>query len=162
MSGMALLTPLMNPNTVHSSNMTRRSGLKPFIQEAKRNQDPKKVKPYDLAVRREIDSELTHRTIDFMERQAKAGKPFFAFVPLTKYICLPSPIPISPERTGNGDFADSVAEMDHNIGEMLDTLDRLGIREDTIVIFASDNGPEEVAAYPRHIGLLARSLFHCP
>ncbi len=122
-------------------------GLKPFIQEAKRNQDPKKVKPYDLAVRRVIDSELTHRTIDFMERQAKAGKPFFAFVPLTQVHLPTLPHPDFSGRTGNGDFADSVAEMDHNIGEMLDTLDRLGIREDTIVIFASDNGPEEVAAY---------------
>ena len=37
--------------------------------------------------------------------------------------------------------------MDHRVGQVLDTLDRLGIRDDTIVIFASDNGPEEVAAY---------------
>ena len=56
-------------------------GLKPFIQEAKRGEEPKTVEPYDLAVRRKIDTELTRRTIDFMQRQTKAGKPFFAFVP---------------------------------------------------------------------------------
>jgi arylsulfatase len=35
-----------------------------------------------------------------------------------------------------------LAEMDHNVGQMLDAVDRLGIRDNTIVIFASDNGPE--------------------
>ncbi|MBW2705279.1 MAG: sulfatase-like hydrolase/transferase, partial [Deltaproteobacteria bacterium] len=44
-------------------------------------------------------------------------------------------------------FADSVAEMDHHVGEMLDTVEKLGISDNTIVMFASDNGPEEVAAY---------------
>jgi arylsulfatase len=37
-----------------------------------------------------------------------------------------------------------LAEMDHNVGQMLDAVDRLGIRDNTIVIFASDNGPEFV------------------
>jgi arylsulfatase len=37
--------------------------------------------------------------------------------------------------------------MDHNVGEMLDAIDRLGVRDDTIVIFASDNGPEFVKAW---------------
>jgi arylsulfatase len=57
------------------------------------------------------------------------------------------PHPDFAGKTGNGDFADSVVEMDHHVGEMLDTVDKLGISDKTIVIFASDNGPEEVAAY---------------
>jgi len=122
-------------------------GLKPFIQEAKRGKEPKTVKPYDLNVRREIDSELTKRTIEFMERQTKAGKPFFAFVPLTQVHLPTIPHPDFVGKTGNGDFADSVVEMDHHVGEMLDTLNKLKIENNTIVIFASDNGPEEVPAY---------------
>ena len=122
-------------------------GLKPFIQEAKRGEEPKTVKPYDLLERRHIDAELTRRTIDFIERQTKADRPFFAFVPLTQVHLPTIPHPDFAEKTGNGDFADSVVEMDHRVGQILDAVDRLGIREDTIVIFASDNGPEEVAAY---------------
>ena len=57
------------------------------------------------------------------------------------------PNPDFAGRTGNGDFADSVVEMDHHVGQMLDTLKELGIADNTIVIFASDNGPEEVADY---------------
>jgi arylsulfatase len=40
-----------------------------------------------------------------------------------------------------------LAEMDANVGQMLDAVDRLGIRDNTIVIFASDNGPEFVRPY---------------
>jgi arylsulfatase len=82
-----------------------------------------------------------------MQRQSKSGKPFFAFVPLTQVHLPTLPHPDFAGRTGNGDFADSVVEMDSHVGEMLDTLDELGISDNTIVVFASDNGPEEVAAY---------------
>jgi len=90
---------------------------------------------------------LTRRAIDFMQRQTKAGTPFFAFVPLTQVHLPTIPHPDFIGKTGNGDFADSVVEMDHHVGEMLDTVEKLGISNNTIVIFASDNGPEEVAAY---------------
>jgi arylsulfatase len=122
-------------------------GLKPFIQESRRDEEPRTVKAYDLNVRRTIDTELTRRAIDFMQRQTKSGKPFFAFVPLTQVHLPTLPHPDFSGRTGNGDFADSVVEMDSHVGEMLDTLDELGISDNTVVIFASDNGPEEVAAY---------------
>ena len=45
-------------------------------------------------------------------------------------------------RTGHGDFADALAEMDFRVGELLDELASLKIAGDTLVIFASDNGPE--------------------
>ena len=47
-------------------------------------------------------------------------------------------------KTGNGDWADMLAEMDYNVGLILDAVDRLRIRDNTIVIFVSDNGPEFV------------------
>jgi arylsulfatase A-like enzyme len=45
-------------------------------------------------------------------------------------------------RTGNGDFADSVVETDHRLGKILDAIDELGVRDNTIVVFTSDNGPD--------------------
>ena len=45
-------------------------------------------------------------------------------------------------KTGAGDFADSMVEMDHRVGEILDAVDALGIRDNTVMIFGSDNGPE--------------------
>src|SRR5207244_7709254 len=45
-------------------------------------------------------------------------------------------------RSGAGDFADSMQEMDHRVGQILDAVQTLGIKDDTLFIFGSDNGPE--------------------
>lgn len=48
----------------------------------------------------------------------------------------------APELRRDGDFADCLAEMDAHVGEILDAIDALSIRENTIVVFTSDNGPD--------------------
>jgi arylsulfatase A-like enzyme len=62
-------------------------------------------------------------------------------------------------RTGNGDFADSLLELDTDFGALLDTLDELGIAENTIVVFSGDNGPEEVAQWRGTAGFFDGSYF---
>jgi arylsulfatase A-like enzyme len=79
-----------------------------------------------------------------MERQTSAKRPFFAYATLTQPHLPTLPNPAFAGRTGHGDWADMLAEMDHHVGQLLDAVDRLGVRDDTIVIFASDNGPEFV------------------
>ncbi len=112
------------------------------IMEGVKGKKSHAVKTYDVQQRRLIDAELTRRTTDFMKRQAKAGKPFFAFAALTQPHLPTLPNPAFTGRTGNGDWADMLAEMDHNVGQLLEAVDRLGIRNNTIVIFTSDNGAE--------------------
>jgi len=114
------------------------------IMEGKKGEKSRALKVYDLDQRRLIDAEITRRTVAFMERQAKAGKPFLVYAALTQPHLPTLPNPAFAGRTGNGDWADMLAEMDQNVGQMLDAVDRLGGRDDTIVIFTSDNGPEFV------------------
>jgi len=114
------------------------------ILEGKKGERSRALRIYDQVERRVMDAEITRRTIDFMERNAKAGKPFFAYACLTQPHLPTLPNPTFAGKTGNGDWADMLAEMDHNVGQMLDAVDRLGLRDDTVVIFASDNGPEFV------------------
>ena len=45
-------------------------------------------------------------------------------------------------RTGNGDWADCLAEMDYRTGQILDAIKQAGIKNDTLLVFTSDNGPE--------------------
>jgi arylsulfatase A-like enzyme len=52
------------------------------------------------------------------------------------------PNPEFAGKTGNGDWADSLAEMDHRTGQILDAIKAAGIEENTLVIFTSDNGGE--------------------
>jgi len=72
-----------------------------------------------------------------MGRQTQARKPFFAYATLTQPHLPTLPNPAFAGKTGNGDWADMLAEMDANVGQMLDAVDRLGIRDNTIVIIAS-------------------------
>jgi arylsulfatase len=114
----------------------------PQIVETKRGEPLKAVKPYTAEVRREIDWELADRGIDFMRRQKAAGKPFFLYLPIsrTHYPNLPSKRFEGQSRIGQ--FGDSLMEGDAIVGRMLDALDEQGLARDTIVVFASDNGPD--------------------
>ena len=114
----------------------------PQIVEAKRGEPLKVVKPYTEEVRREIDWELVDRGIDFMTRQKAAGKPFFLYLPIsrTHFPNLPSKRFEGASRIGQ--FGDSLMEGDAVVGRMLDSLNELGLEKDTIVVFASDNGPD--------------------
>ena len=118
-----------------------------WIYEGVAGEPSKKVSPYTLQARREIDTELTQRTIEFMERNVEEGRPFFAYVPYTQPHIPSLPHPDFVGKTGNGDYADVVAEMDHLSGRVLDAIERLGIRDNTIVIWTSDNGPEDIFPY---------------
>jgi len=117
------------------------------ILEGRKGEKSHAVKVYDLTQRRIIDAEITRRSIDFMNRQTQAKKPFFAYATLTQVHIPTLPNPAFAGKTGNGDWADVLTEMDYNVGQMLDAVDRLGIRDNTIVIFASDNGPEFLKPY---------------
>jgi arylsulfatase A-like enzyme len=113
-----------------------------FIFEGKEGSTPQKVKPYNLKERALIDKDLTDKAIDFMTRQAKAEKPFFVFLPYTQthYPALPHPDFVG--KTGNGRWADVLAQIDAYNGMLLDAIDELGVADNTIFIFTADNGPE--------------------
>lgn len=114
----------------------------PYIMAGERGSVSTKVKVLNEETRRLIDRESMELTIDFMQRNSAASKPFFAYVPITQ---LHFPSLAHPDfigRTGHGEMADSLAEMDHNVGLIIDAIDDLGIADDTILLFGSDNGPE--------------------
>ncbi len=114
------------------------------IMEGRKGERSRDVKVYDVEQRRLNDSEITKRSVAFMEKQTAAKKPFFMYATLTQPHLPTLPNPAFAGKTGNGDWADMLAEMDYNVGQLLDAVDRLGVAENTIVIFASDNGPEFV------------------
>ena len=106
-----------------------------YVYDGKRGQLPKKVKIYDSAMRPEIDREFTDRAKAFIRKQAKAGKPFFAFLPYTQ-----THMPVVPSKefagkSGNGDWGDVLMQIDAYTGELLDTLKDSGVAENTIFIF---------------------------
>jgi len=130
------------PNSHPSAKFTH-------VMSASKGEEPVEGAVYDRAKRATIDREITDQAIDFMTRMSNAGKPFFAYLPYTQTHEPVDPHPDFYGSTGNGSFADVLAQTDVYIGELLDTVERLGLREDTIFIFTSDNGREGV---PRSFG----------
>ena len=112
------------------------------IMEGRKGEKSKDGVVYDLEQRRQIDAEITRRTLDFMKRSVASHKPFYAYIPFTLVHFPTLPNPTFAGRTGFGDFPDALAEMDAHVGEILDAIDQLRIHDNTIVVFTSDNGPE--------------------
>jgi arylsulfatase len=121
--------------------------VEPYVVEATRNGTPKRIKEYDLEARRHIDAELTNKAIAFMKASVEQKKPFFAFVPFTHAHIPTTAHPDFDGKTGKGAYADVLAEIDHRAGQILDALDELGVETNTVVLWLSDNGPEEIEGY---------------
>ena len=119
------------------------------VMSSKRGEKPKQLEVYDRKKRTTIDREITDQAIDFIKRKARTGQPFFTFLSYTQTHEPVDPHPDYYGKTGNGSFADVLAQTDAYVGEVLDTIDTLGLKENTIVIFTSDNGREGV---PRSFG----------
>ncbi len=86
-----------------------------------------------------LTKRYTQRAIAFVERHK--DKPFFLYFP---HAMPHKPLACTEEfykKSGNGLYADVIAELDNQIGELFATLQRLGLDEKTLVVFTSDNGP---------------------
>jgi arylsulfatase len=131
----------------------------PHILGGRKGDKTTELEVYDLKARRLIDTEITRRAIDFMKRNDQASKPFFAYVPLTQVHYPTLPHPEFAGKTGHGDFADALVELDHHVGQILDAIHELKIEKNTLVIFASDNGPEEQLPWRGWAGPWSGSYF---
>ncbi len=89
-----------------------------------------------------IEPELVRRSNDFMERSVKANKPFFLWHNSTRMHSFTHLDPKWKDKSGFGLYADGMMELDWEVGELLKKIDELGIADNTIVIFTSDNGAE--------------------
>jgi arylsulfatase A-like enzyme len=114
-----------------------------FIWEGRAGERSKNVKPFDMESRRTVDRESADRSVAFMERNVRDRKPFFLYYPMTQLHFPTLPHREFAGKTGAGDIGDAMAETDFNVGRVLDAIDRLGIRNDTIVFWCADNGAEQ-------------------
>jgi len=110
----------------------------PKVKQAFKGQAHEEVADFDREIRPFMDEKITDKTVDFIHRSVAEDNPFFVYVPFTN---------VHPPMIAHPDFEDlhkkplpaNLAELDHRAGQILDTLDELGIADDTIVVWASDN-----------------------
>jgi arylsulfatase len=113
------------------------------LLEGKAGQPTKIVGKYDLAMRRQMDATITDKAVQYVRKHAGGAQPFFLYVPfsLPHYPALPNPKFAQP---GKSDYQNVLREIDANTGAILAALREAGIEKNTLVVWASDNGPETV------------------
>jgi arylsulfatase len=92
-----------------------------------------------------IDEEVTAKALDFMERAKKADKPFFLWWNSTRMHIWTHLKPESKGKTGLGVYPDGMVEHDGHVGQVLAKLKELGLDENTIVMYSTDNGAETMS-----------------
>ena len=88
-----------------------------------------------------IDDETTAAAIDFMRRQVSAKKPFFVWMNTTRMHLYTHVRPSMLGQSGISEYFDGMIEHDGDIGKLLAALDELGIADNTILVYTTDNGP---------------------
>lgn len=90
-----------------------------------------------------IDDETAKMSAEYLERQVKAGKPVFLWVNFTHMHFRTHVKPESVGQSGRwqSEYHDAMIDHDKNVGTVLDMIDKLGIAENTIVMYSTDNGP---------------------
>jgi arylsulfatase A-like enzyme len=99
--------------------------------------------PLDRKRMETIDDDIATRSADFMDRQVKASRPFFMWVCFTHMHLRTHAKPASVGQAGPDQsiYHDVMIDHDKNVGSVLAKIDELGIRDNTIVVYSSDNGP---------------------
>jgi len=123
--------------------------------EGKRDYRPRRgwtVEGFDL---REVDTVFANKTVEFIEKNHKESpqKPFFVYLALSSPHAPWLPPDFMKGKSKEGPRGDLVAWADWALGRVLDTLDRLGLAKDTLVIMTSDNGPRHGANGHKAAGL---------
>lgn len=90
-----------------------------------------------------IDDDIADRSVDFIKRQARAGKPFFAWVNFTHMHFRSHVKPESKGQSGRwqSEYHDVMIDHDKNVGTVLKAIDDADIADNTFVMYSTDNGP---------------------
>lgn len=97
------------------------------------------VDDFNLVTRALPDEQIATRASAFIKRSAEAGTPFFTYVCFTQMHPPVIPHPDFVGKSRGGAYSDTLAELDHRSGQVLDAIDAAGIADKTIVVWTSDN-----------------------
>ena len=90
-----------------------------------------------------VDAEFLEAGLDFIDRAHAANEPFFVWFNATRMHVWTRLAPEAEGVTGYGVYADGMVEHDGHVGQLLAKLDQLGIADNTIVMYSTDNGADK-------------------
>jgi arylsulfatase A-like enzyme len=101
--------------------------------------------PLNIKRMETVDEEFTKASLDYLERAKKADKPFFLWWNSTRMHIWTHLKKAAEGKTGLGIYPDGMVEHDGMVGQLLDKLKELGLDDNTIVMYSTDNGAEEMS-----------------
>jgi len=119
----------------------------PRLYEGVKGEDAKQLQPYDASVRPFVDAIIAEKSAAYIDKHANDDKPFFLYIPWSLVHHPSIAHPDFQGKSGAGKFGDAMLEHDHRVGQVLEAIRDAGIDDNTLVIYASDNGPDR-AEYP--------------
>src|ERR1700752_1598315 len=117
-------------------------GVLHCIADGKGGQTVKDTGPLTKKRMETIDEEITARALEWMEAQAKSDTPFFLWYNSTAMHLRTHVAEKNIGKSGQDPYSDRMVVHDEQIGEILAKVDELGITDNTIVMYSTDNGPE--------------------
>jgi arylsulfatase len=137
----------------------KRDGVSRMLEIKQGEAEPTEGAQLTLEERRECDVEYVRRATAFIRGAVADETPFYLYF---NHSMMHMPVIPREEfkgKTGQGDWADCLLELDSDFGALLDLLDELKAAENTIVVFAGDNGPEDVLLWRGSPGFWEGSYF---
>lgn len=122
------------------------------VVEGQKGEPAEVVREMNIEYRPLIDRDLTEMGVSYIDKEAKTEGPFFMMI---SYINPHHPVVPHPDfkgKSGGGAYSDVLMEIDYNTGLILDAIDKANIRENTIVLWFSDNGPTRYSLHPDQNG----------
>ena len=122
------------------------------VMEGRAGHPAKAVRDMDIDYRPLIDRDLTKMGVEYIDQHARDRRPFFLML---SYINPHHPVVPHPDfkgKSGGGAYPDVIMEIDYNTGLILDALDSAGIKDSTVVVWFSDNGPTRYSLHPGQNG----------
>lgn len=88
----------------------------------------------------DVSPNFTRRGVKYIEERAATGEPFFLYLPLPSPHTPILPTPEFQGKSGTNPYGDFCLQVDYHVGQIMDAIERVGITDNTIVIFTTDNG----------------------
>ena len=134
-----------NPDYFKDPELTKKYGTRGVIHTWANPDGTQKIEstgPLTKKRMETIDEEVTKASLDYLEKAKKADKPFFLWWNSTRMHIFTHLKKESEGKTGLGIYPDGMVEHDAMVGQLLDKLKELGLEENTIVMYSTDNGAE--------------------
>ncbi len=135
-----------NPDYFKDPAMQKKYGTRGVLHTWANDDGTQRIEstgPLNIERMKTIDDEITAAALDYLEQRKEDGEPFFLWWNSTRMHIWTHLKDESEGVTGQGIYPDGMVEHDNHVGQLLDKLEELGLDENTIVMYSTDNGAEK-------------------